>query len=75
MTRQGGAQGADGHPSLPVVRTPVTARPTLDKAILSDKPTAPGPKIIAVTPAGTANGGQSTLPVQGPRAREPRRPS
>jgi hypothetical protein len=56
------------HPSLPVARTPVAAMPTLDKAVVTDKPAAPGPKITAVTPAGTAAGGQSTLPVLAPRA-------
>jgi hypothetical protein len=57
---------ADAHPSLPVARTPVAAMPTLDKAIVTDKPAAPGPKITAVTPGGTAAG--ATLPVLAPRA-------
>jgi hypothetical protein len=57
----------DAHANLPVATTP-TAMPTLDKATVTDKPTAPGPKITAVTPAGTAApGAQPPLPALAPR--------
>ena len=57
----------DAHPGLPVARTPVAAMPTLDKATVTDRPVAPGPKITAVTPAGTAPGVQPPLPALAPR--------
>ena len=59
---------ADTHPSLPVAKTPVAAMPTLDKAVVTGKPAAPGPKITAVTPASTATpGAQPPLPALAPR--------
>jgi hypothetical protein len=60
---------ADAHPSLPVAKTPVAAMPTLDKAAVTDRPVAPGPKITAVTPAVTAAPGiQPPVPALAPRS-------
>jgi hypothetical protein len=58
---------ADAHPSVPVVQTPVAAMPTLGKAAATDKPAAPGPKITAVTPAGSAAAGAQP-PALAPRS-------
>jgi hypothetical protein len=58
----------DAHPGAPAGRTPGAAMPTLEKAAVTDKPTAPGPKITAVTPASTtAPGAQSPPPALAPR--------
>jgi hypothetical protein len=57
----------DAHPNLPVATTPAAAMPTLGKATVTDKPVSPGPKITAVTPAGTATGAQPPLPALAPR--------